>query len=70
MCVWRSCIIEACTHRRCSIAALLITIPLQQYSWADSHEGELITGMIFLAGGLAFFIYYVIVSKQEAKESA
>ena len=51
-------------------AALLITIPLQQYSWADRHEGELITGMIFLAGGLAFLIYYIIVSKRETKERA
>ena len=51
-------------------AALLIAIPLQQFSWADRHEGELVTGMIFLAGGLAFLIYYVMVSKQEMKESA
>jgi hypothetical protein len=49
-------------------AALLLTIPLQQYSWATRHEGELITGMIFLGGGLAFVIYYGIVAKREKHE--
>ena len=44
---------------------LLIVIPLQQTTWAQDHEGELITGMIFLCGGLAFLIYYVIAARKE-----
>jgi hypothetical protein len=46
---------------------LLIVIPLQQFSWAQGHEGELITGIIFLCGGLAFLIYYAIATKNEKK---
>mgnify|MGYP000406889963 FL=1 len=49
-------------------ASLLVVIPLQQFAWADRHEGELITGIIFLAGGLAFLLYYSIVSKREREQ--
>jgi hypothetical protein len=49
-------------------ASLLVVIPLQQFAWAQHHEGELITGIIFLAGGLAFLLYYSIVSKREKAE--
>ncbi|MDT8323350.1 MAG: DUF6249 domain-containing protein [Bacteroidota bacterium] len=51
-------------------AALLVVIPLQQFAWAQYHEGELITGIIFLAGGLAFLLYYGIVSKREKAEKS
>jgi len=45
--------------------SLLVVIPLQQYRWAQQHDGELITGVIFVAGGLAFLIYYAMVSRRE-----
>lgn len=48
--------------------ALLVVIPLQQFAWAHRHEGELITGIIFLAGGMAFLLYYFIVAKREKTE--
>ena len=44
---------------------LLIVIPLQQFSWSHKHEGELITGVIFFCGGLAFLIYYAIATKKD-----
>ncbi|MCB2204019.1 hypothetical protein KQI65_04665 [bacterium] len=50
--------------------ALLVVIPLQQFAWAEHHEGELITGIIFMAGGLAFLVYYFIVSKRESEMEA
>lgn len=46
---------------------LMVVIPLQQTSWAQGHEGELITGMIFLCGGLAFLIYYLIATKKDQR---
>ncbi len=45
--------------------SLLISIPLQGFAWARVHQGELITGLIFTAGGLAFLIYYLLVAKAE-----
>ncbi len=48
--------------------ALLLSIPLQAFSWAQIHQGELITGLIFTGGGLAFLIYYLMVAKAEARE--
>lgn len=45
--------------------SLLISIPLQGFYWAQLHQGELITGLIFTGGGLAFLIYYALVSKEE-----
>jgi len=51
-------------------AALLVVIPLQQLSWSHDHEGELITGSIFLSGGIAFLLYYLIVSKREKDAEA
>ncbi len=45
--------------------ALLISIPLQSFYWAQIHDDELITGLIFTGGGLAFLIYYKIVSGEE-----
>ncbi|MFZ1728492.1 MAG: hypothetical protein WBQ23_13645 [Bacteroidota bacterium] len=50
-------------------AALLISIPLQAFRWAQIHQGELITGLIFTAGGLGFLIYYAIVAGAEKKEN-
>lgn len=47
--------------------SLLITIPLQAFAWARLHQGELITGMIFIAGGLAFLLYYMLVAKAERR---
>lgn len=48
--------------------SLLLSISLQAFWWAQEHEGELITGLIFTAGGLAFLLYYAIVAKAEKKE--
>ncbi|PLX30923.1 MAG: hypothetical protein C0600_07065 [Ignavibacteria bacterium] len=45
--------------------ALLIVIPLQQFGWAQDHEGELITGVIFIGGGLAFLIYFFIATRKD-----
>ncbi|MBE0643574.1 MAG: hypothetical protein IH600_05805 [Bacteroidetes bacterium] len=50
--------------------ALLLSIPLQAFSWAQIHQGELITGLIFTGGGLAFLMYYMIVAKAERSEDA
>lgn len=46
-------------------AALLISIPLQAFEWARWHKGELITGLIFLSGGLAFLVYYMAAGRNE-----
>ncbi|MFA6233488.1 MAG: hypothetical protein WC824_04765 [Bacteroidota bacterium] len=48
--------------------SLLLSISLQAFKWAQYHQGELITGLIFTAGGLAFLLYYAIVAKAEKKE--
>jgi hypothetical protein len=48
--------------------ALLISIPLQAFEWAQYHKGEMITGLIFTGGGLAFLIYYAVAAKKERHE--
>ncbi len=48
--------------------AVLLSIWLQQFSWADQHVDALYPGMIFLGAGLAFLIYFAIASKKGDKE--
>lgn len=48
--------------------AVLVSIPLQAFEWARSHQGELITGLVFTGGGLAFLIYYAVAEKAAAHE--
>lgn len=48
--------------------ALLVSIPLQAFDWARYHQGELITGLIFTGGGLAFLVYYGIAKKADERE--
>ncbi len=50
--------------------ALVISIPLQSYEWARIHKGELVTGLMFACGGLAFLIYYAIVTRAQKQENA
>lgn len=48
--------------------ALMISIPLQAYEWAQYHQGEIIIGLACTAGGLAFLLYYFIEGKMERRE--
>ena len=48
--------------------ALMASIPLQAYEWAQYHQGEIIIGLACTAGGLAFLLYYFIEGKMERRE--